>query len=339
MAVSSDSVVESAARWLNEGQAVACATVIRTWRSSPRPVGSQMVIAEDGRFAGSVSGGCVEAAVIHAAAEVLASSTPQSLSFGVTREEAWSVGLPCGGRIEVFVTPLKQGVAERCERARLARESLVLALNLSTGETDIWEGQAIEGVASCHLEATRAGGEARLVESESDRWFLAMMSAPLRILVVGAAHLSQALAELAHCSGYAVTVIDPRTAFATEARFPTAELSRHWPDEALSELKPDRNSAVVVLSHDEKLDDPALIAALSSPCFYIGALGSQKTQAARRRRLSEAGFGEADLRRIHGPVGLAIGAKTPQEIAIAILAEIVQARRIVLPPENVPPRE
>lgn len=300
-----------------------------------------MVVTADGRFAGSVSGGCVESAVIAAAAEIVVSQQPQTLSFGVSKEQAWSVGLPCGGRIEVFVAPVAPEIANNCESARIARQSLVLLTELQTGQTTLWpmEGESSSSATTssrvlapevrAEIEQVVAAGKGGLIEQGERRWFVQLLPAPVRLLVVGAAHLSQALASLARCAGYGVTVIDPRTAFAAAERFPGVQIMTNWPDEALAELKPDEQSAVVVLSHDEKLDDPALISALSSPCFYIGALGSQKTQAARRKRLSAAGFDEQALSRVHGPVGLAIGARTPNEIAVAILAEIIQVQRRV----------
>jgi xanthine dehydrogenase accessory factor len=157
--------------------------------------------------------------------------------------------------------------------------------------------------------------------------FLHVLPEPLRLLVVGAVHLAQELGELAERCGFELTVIDPRSAFATEERFPRAQLRHDWPDEALEELKPDAQTAVVVLSHDAKLDEPALSAALKSDAFYVGALGSAKTQAARRRRLAEQGFTDADLARIHGPIGIDIGALSTPEIALSIMAEIVRVRR------------
>jgi xanthine dehydrogenase accessory factor len=172
-----------------------------------------------------------------------------------------------------------------------------------------------------------AQDRSQLIELEGRRIFAHVSAAPLRLVVVGAVHLTQALGDLATLNGFEVIVIDPRTAFATPERFPRATLVHDWPDSALAALCPDSRTAVVVLSHDAKLDEPALVTALRSPCFYIGALGSQRTQQARRRRLADEGFGEAELARIHGPVGLDIGALTTPEIAVAIMAEIIQARR------------
>jgi xanthine dehydrogenase accessory factor len=285
-------ILEQAAAWSDAGSRVALATVVATWGSSPRPAGSQLAVSERGELAGSVSGGCVEAAVVQEALEVLRRGTPRVLEFGVTDERAWQVGLPCGGRIRVFVEPARPDALARTVAALAARERVETVLELGEGER-----------------------------------FRLVLEAPARVVVVGAVHLAQPLARMAQIAGYDVTVVDPRPALATDERFPGVPLERTWPDVALARVGLDARTAVVTLSHDPKLDDPALAAALRSPAFYVGALGSRRTQAALRDRLREAGFSDADLGRIHGPVGLDLGAVTPGEIAAAILAEIVGALR------------
>lgn len=333
MTVDAESVCEIAGQWLEEGRRVAWATVVGTWSSSPRPLGSQMVVADDGRFAGSVSGGCVEAAVIQAAAELLAGGTHRTLAFGVSTEEAWDVGLPCGGNIEVFLAETPRALVEQLVLARRSRSSVAYVTDLARGTEELWE--AARGCGSIQLAEPlgRAISNAvhhdasQLVELEGRCVFVHVAAAPLRLVVVGAVHLAQALAPLAELSGFELIVIDPRTAFATPERFPRATLSHDWPDVALSAVKPDRRTAVVVLSHDAKLDEPALAAALQSECFYIGALGSRRTQLARRLRLAEAGFAENELDRIHGPVGLDIGARTTPEIAVAIMGQVIEKWR------------
>jgi xanthine dehydrogenase accessory factor len=329
-----DAVLQQAGHWLAEGRRVAWATVISTWRSSPRPAGSQMVIDDQGRFAGSVSGGCVEGAVIQHAAEVFASGRPQTRSFGVTSEQAWQVGLACGGKIEVAIAEPPRALLAALAAARERREAAAWLSDLKTGEHWLLDDAQGDGAAWATSEAlaesvrfARRRDESALIERDERRLFLHVLPEPLRLLVVGAVHLAQELGELAERCGFELTVIDPRTAFATAERFPRAALRHDWPDEALEELRPDAQTAVVVLSHDAKIDEPALSAALKSQAFYIGALGSARTQESRRRRLAEQGFGEQELARIHGPIGLDIGALSTAEIALSIMAEIVRVRR------------
>jgi xanthine dehydrogenase accessory factor len=324
-----ESVIEVARAWLAEGEGVAWATVIATWSSSPRPLGSQMVIASSGRFAGSVSGGCVESAVIVAAGEVLAGGPARTLKYGVSTEQAWEVGLPCGGTIEVLLARAEPSVVERLCEARASRSSVARVIDVVSGVEEVWAGEPSrvagadpEVLAAVSLVVHRE--RSQLIEIAGRRLFVHGVAAPLRLVIVGAVHLTQALVDLAGPSGIDVIVVDPRTAFASEDRFPGIRLVHEWPDVALAGLGLDRRTAVVVLSHDAKLDEPALEAALRSDCFYIGALGSQKTQRARRGRLAESGFDEAQLARIHGPVGLDIGALTTPEIAISIMAELIQ---------------
>lgn len=222
---------------------------------------------------------------------------------------------------------MKRDLLERALEIRDAGGVSVIATELASGRQELIDDRSgASGLPSAVEEAARAA-LARDRSHVVEGWFLHVVSPPARLLIVGAVHIAQALAPMATLAGYAVTVIDPRGSFASEARFGQVALDRRWPDEALAALKPDRRSAIVTLSHDPKLDDPALIAALHSPAFYIGALGSRKTQAARATRLSQAGFGDTDLARIHGPVGLAIGALTAPEIAVSILAEITKIRR------------
>jgi xanthine dehydrogenase accessory factor len=298
MLADAESVLDLASLWCSQGQRVVAATVVATWSSSPRPLGSQMIIAEDGRFAGSVSGGCVEAAVIQAAAEVLLAGAARCLKFGVTSEQAWEVGLPCGGQIEVFLVEYAPALVQKLCRARAARESATCLMDLDRGLSQLWPtpdiGDAVALIPGLAEGITRAVAEdrSRLLEEGGRRVFAQVLSAPLRLFVVGAVHLTQVLADLGSMNGFEVVVIDPRTAFATKERFPHAQLVHEWPDVALDSLGPDRRTAVVVLSHDSKLDEPALASALRSRAFYIGALGSQRTQQARRRRLAEQGFSE-----------------------------------------------
>jgi len=330
-----DRVIEQAAEWRRAGRSVALATVVSTWGSAPRRPGAQLVVEAEGSMAGSVSGGCVEGAVVAEAREVMADGGPRLLEFGVTNDEAWAVGLACGGTMEVFVQAvggagagLSDNVVDRLVAARAADRPAVLVTALDDGESRLIEpgdGTA-DAMAETAMRALRFD-QAGLHEIEGRRWLVNPFNPPQRMVIVGAVHIAQALAPLALQAGFGVTVIDPRRAFATRERFPAGTLLTDWPDEALAAHAPDARTAVITLTHDPKLDDPALAAALRSDAFYIGALGSRRTHGARVDRLREAGFTDVDLERIHGPVGFAIGARGPAEIAVSILAEVISVLR------------
>lgn len=324
-----DGMPELALAWCREGQRVALATVVRTWGSAPRPVGSQLVVSGDGQMMGSVSGGCVEGAVVAEALDALEDGHPRLLEFGVADEDAFAVGLACGGRISVLVEPvgktpgtLPEVLLATLVEARAEGRAVALLTRLETYERRLTEGPGDSKSAAIaeRLRADRSG-------LEEDGWFIAVHNPPLRLIVVGAVHIAQPLLPMARACGYAVHLIDPRGAFGSAARFPAEEVLDDWPDESVAALLPDARTAVVTLTHDPKLDDPAIIAALASPAFYIGCLGSTRTHAKRLARLDEAGVTQADIARLHAPVGLDIGAKSPAEIAVSIMAEITQVLR------------
>jgi len=318
-----DEVLAQAAAWRADGHDVAMATVVRTWGSSPRPPGSQLVVADDGEFRGSVSGGCIEGAVVKEAQGVLRAGAPKLLHFGVTNEMAWEVGLACGGMVDVWVERADPAVIDELRRARQLKEPVVLATWLDGGaQTVVRAGNGDPALAEAARRAL-ARDEAEVVDTAKGSVFLHPQNPPLRLVIVGAVHIAQPLARLGAVAGFDVTIVDPRTAF----ELPGVTRSTLWPDVALAELRPDRRTAVVTLTHDPKLDDPALVAALRSNAFYVGCLGSSKTHAARLRRLSEQGISEENLARLRGPVGLRIGARTPAEIAVSILAQIVETLR------------
>ncbi len=323
-------VLATALRWTENGDLVAIATVVKTWGSAPRQAGSQIVVRKDGAFEGSVSGGCVEGAVIEEALAAIASGENMTLNYGVSDETAWSLGLPCGGKIEIYVEPLsaaRRNALVAIHAATQTRQPVVLAISLS-GESDRlidpYRDQSELGRAA--LEAARRDTSAP-IELGGKTWFLAVHNPPLDLVIVGAVHIAQVLVQMARMAGYQVRVIDPRPSFANEVRFPGAILVRDWPDEALGAQPLGSRSAFIALAHDPKLDDPGLVAALRSNCFYVGALGSKKNQAARLQRLKQAGLSDAQLDRLHGPVGLPIGARSPAEIAISIMAEMTQVLR------------
>lgn len=320
-----DRIPELALDWHRRGNGAALATVIETWGSAPRPVGSQLVVSGEGEMEGSVSGGCVEGAVVIESIDCLEKGEATVLEFGVADEQAFAVGLACGGRIRVLVEPVGRVIPvemlEALVDARAAREQVAYVVNPETGARRLVTGQgdALEAEIAERFRTDKSGFEGD--------WFIGIHNPPLRMAIVGAVHIAQALVPMARLAGYDPVVIDPRPAFGAEARFPGETLMEDWPDEALAVYGLDPRTAVVTLTHDPKLDDPAIRAALGSDCFYLGCLGSTRTHAKRVERLREAGFSEAQIARIHGPVGLDIGAQGPAEIAISIMAEITSRLR------------
>ena len=298
-----DSVLTAARHW--QGEPLALATVVSTWGSAPRPKGSHMLVHADGRFEGSVSGGCVESDILQTAAEVIAGAPFQLKRYGVADDAAWEVGLPCGGEIAVMVQPVSATgfdpeLFDRIAEARERGEALTVTTDLATGHSDLKPLETGEVFANRYDPARR-------------------------LLIVGAVQIAQALAELARTLGIATTVIDPRARFLTEERFPGVTLDDRWPDDAIEALRPGPATAVVTLSHDIKIDDPALIAALATNAPYVGALGSRRSHAARRERLAAAGLSAEQIDRIDAPVGIDIGAIGPSEIALSIAAAMVGA--------------
>jgi len=319
--------IQIARAWLDQYEAIALATVIETWGSSPVPVGGQLVVAPNERFEGSASGGCVEAAVIVEAAAVMANGRPKCLEFGVADETAWQAGLPCGGRIEVFVERLGgtdgKVYLDAILEARSSRTLLVARTSLANGARTLHRDLEPFPAEAAYL----AAGESRVADTADGRVFLKAFAPAFHLVIVGAGHIGQVLADLAQRIGYRVTVVDPRTAFSTTARFDRVALKQEWPETALPALHLDSRTAVVTLAHNASLDDEALTAALRSSCFYIGALGSRRTHEKRVERLRGAGVTDDALARIDAPAGLSIGAKGPAEIAVSILAGVIEAQR------------
>ena len=325
-------LLATALQWLAEGRGVAIATVLQTWGSAPQPVGSQLLIDADGNFLGSVSGGCVEAEVVAQASDVIATGAPKELEFGVEDNMAWKVGLACGGAIRVFIEPLAagspDGVLHRLLRDVEARREVALITNLGTGARSLAHssGDLGQDLAPALQEAFRRD-KSMPVAGDDGELFINVFNPTPRLIVVGAVHIAQQLVPMARALGHEVVVLDPRSAFATEERFGDTRIVREWPDEALPEIGLDARTAVIALTHDPKIDDPALILALASDAFYVGALGSRKTHAKRVERLVQAGVPAADIERIHAPIGLDIGAQGAAEIALSIVAEITAVQR------------
>jgi xanthine dehydrogenase accessory factor len=300
---------EAVRRWRDGGQAVALATVVATRRSAPRPLGSKLAISESGELAGSVSGGCVESDVAVNALEVLETGEPKLLSYGIPDEDAWEVGLPCGGEIDVFL--------ERFEGALPDPETPQIVFTVVDGD------RAGERWVSQDGEVTRT----QLLERNGEQVFAEVLGPPPRLLVFGAVDLAEELCRAAKGLGWRTVVTDARARFATAERVPSAdELVVAWPGEALERFAPDERTAVVVLTHEDRWDVPALAGALGTPAFYVGALGSRRTQERRRERLLQTGVAEEQLARVCGPAGLDLGAGTPAETALSILAEILAVR-------------
>ncbi|KQR69430.1 XdhC family protein [Rhizobium sp. Leaf341] len=321
--------------WNTAGRRVALATVIETWGSAPRPVGSHLVIDADGHFDGSVSGGCVEGAVVAEAADVIETGAARILSFGVADERAWQVGLSCGGQIRVLVQTLGGNIDEaslsRLNTLRATRHAVVAWTELATGRTTVFaEGDS----APDEVRTAFSSGISRLSADGSS--FVNIYRPPPRLVIIGAVHIAQALVPMAEIAGFATLIIDPRTAFATPERFAGVDLVAEWPEDVLPGRPLDAYTAVAAITHDPKIDDGALKAALEAGCFYVGALGSRKTHGRRIERLQALGLPPESLARISAPIGLSIGAATPAEIAVSILADIIQSLRTRPSPDSVP---
>jgi len=317
-------VLKSAREWVQRGHRVVLATVVKTWGSAPRPIGALTAIRDDGMVEGSVSGGCVEDDMIaRVRSRDLVQDKPASTSYGVSAEEAQRFGLPCGGTLELVLEPLgpQSGLDELL--ARVERHELVKRrLDMDTGSVEITAGKWSDQLAFDGRALTSIHGP---------HW---------RLLIVGAGQLSKYLAQMAQALDYKVTVCDPREEYADIWDVPNVDVNRGMPDDVVVAMNIDAHSAVVTLTHDPKLDDMALLEALKSPAFYVGAIGSKKNNDSRRARLADFDLSQREIDRLHGPVGLKIGSKTPPEIAIAILAEMtavkngVQLAGMIEPPKQ-----
>lgn len=318
-----DRTPEQALEWHRAGKGAALATVMETWGSAPRRVGAMLAVSGDGDLAGSVSGGCVEGAVVTEAFEALETGRSVILTYGVSDDDAFAVGLACGGTIRILLQPvgfpggLPEDTLEDLCRARAAREPVAHVI-----DTQSWTGR-LEGAAAYpdRFRADRSGFEA------DGNTFVAIHNPPLRMVIVGAVHIAQALVPMARLAGYDPMIIDPRPAFASDSRFPGEDIRDAYPDEVLTPAMLDTRTALVLLTHDPKIDDPALEIGLRSDAFYIGALGSTRTHAKRVARLEGKGFTADEIARIHAPVGLDVGAAIPAEIAVSVIAQVTQVLR------------
>lgn len=328
-------IIAAIEQWLEAGEQIALATVVSTWGSSPRQPGAKMAFTASGLIAGSVSGGCVEGAVIEASQDVLATGQPQLLHFGVADETAWDVGLACGGEIAVFVQDLATAVypfrRDLIQQNQTGASVTIIAgpnvgHTLVVGQDARIAGELLPDFSAAAIGMAQSSQQSQRVRlTDEIEVFVDVVRPAPTLVMVGGVQIAQALATLAHTVGYRTIVIDPRRAFGSEARFPHVDqLIQAWPDKALAEIELSQATAVALLTHDPKIDDPALKIVLNSPVFYIGALGSRKTHAKRKERLRQMGFDDAVMARIHGPIGLDIGARSPAEIALSIMAEIAR---------------
>ena len=319
---------EKADTWLQENRKVALATVIETWGSSPRPVGSHLVVSEEGDFLGSVSGGCVESAVIDSAMKVIRTGEPRTLEFTVADERAWEVGLSCGGSIRLLVellSPTAVDSRRTAESQRPHSTAFITRLNDGVwtqltpagfkGDLSLNPGQKSE--AATLLESNRSG------ISTDQSLFIKTCTPPPRLILVGAVHIAQYLINFAKNLNFEISIIDPRGYFASEQRFPGIKIINKWPKEAFAEINTNQNTALIALTHDPKIDDPALQHALKNKFFYIGALGSKKTHVNRCTRLKESGFTDKEINKIFGPIGIKLGGRSAPEIALSIIAQLV----------------
>jgi xanthine dehydrogenase accessory factor len=298
-----DRILAAAIDWA--GAPMAIATVVETWKSAPCPVGTHMLVHADGRFVGSVSGGCVEGDVLERAHMVLAGAPPVLRRYGIADDAAWDVGLPCGGDIQVLVQPVSDDgfpahLFGDISKARSAGAALSVVTDLESGRS-------------------------ALLDDDAGAGFVNIYHPPRRLLIVGAVEIASALAAIAVSQGVDVTLCDPRGRFLTAERFPGIRLDDRWPDDAVKAFAPDSRSAIVTLSHDPKIDDPALAAALASPAAYVAALGSVRSHQARLARLSAAGVSAEQCARIEGPAGVAINAISAPEIALSIAGGMIRA--------------
>lgn len=331
--------------WVDDGHPVALAMVVETWGSSPRPVGACMAVRENGSMLGSVSGGCVEGAVVQEALEVLEGGLPRLVRYGVSDETAWDVGLACGGSIEIFIQRFNPDLLHVLEKAANDRQALTIVVVLRGPVTHLGAmgifhqekllvgtlGEPILQKINPIVVDAMATGESAWktieIEGESVEIFIHVLPPAPMLIMIGGVHISVALSGIARSLGYRTVVIDPRKNFASQDRFPDIDhLIQSWPEDGLMEAGIDSHTAIAVLTHDPKIDDPALLVALRSPAFYIGVLGSRATHAKRVERLREADITNQEVARLRAPIGLDLGGGSPEEIALAIMAEITATR-------------
>ena len=331
-------IVSRIQQLLDKEKPFALARVIKTWRSSPRPVGSAMLITDDGEMHGSVSGGCIETTVVKGALEVIMSGQSKVMDFGVADEEAWEVGLSCGGSVSVLITPFMEDDAYVKFLRFLDKNKpffILTRLNGPSHSNPIYLDRMEDELAGNPVlvnninNAFESGLTGAIVESRAgDEYFAHFFRAKPRLILIGSAHITSELLVLASMHDFETIVIDPRDTFAkkTSRQQEPNQLIVKWPQEVLGEMDLDQNTFAVILSHDPKIDDEALKIILLSEVKYVGALGSKKTHAKRVERLKTYGFSEDEIARIDAPIGIDIGSQTPKEIAISVMGALIKAK-------------
>lgn len=320
-------------KWQKANQKIAIARVVRTWRSSPRPAGSALLVNEEGEMMGSVSGGCVEKAVVAKALKVLDTGKPELVKYGVADEDAWEVGLSCGGALSVYISPFFQDedwdIIETCKNKN---KGLVVLTKLDETGDNLFIDPEVENGHSEELNAKMKElylkNENAIIEEGGESYFCHVFPPLNQMILIGSAHITVEMIELAKKFGFEAIVVDPRDTFAKKTTYHVQPDALHvkWPQEILTDFKLDQSTYAVILSHDPKIDDEALKILLKSNVRYIGALGSKRTHAKRVTRLQEYGFSEADIAKIHAPIGVPINALLPKEIALSVMAEVINAK-------------
>jgi xanthine dehydrogenase accessory factor len=319
-------VLETLERWAADGTPVAVATVVGTERSAPRDPGAVLAVSQEGQVAGSVTGGCVEPAVYGEAREVLAGGAPRLKTYGIADEEAFEVGLPCGGSVHIFVDRLDPELVAPIAEA--VRQERPIALEITISGEDAGAKRLVGPGDDGPAAELLARGETAIVDTAEGQVFVSSFAPRPNMYVFGAVDHAAAVASVGRFLGYRVTVCDARAKFVTRDRFPDVdELVVEWPDKFLRRAPVDERTVICVLTHDHKFDVPALKVALETPAGYIGAMGARRTNEDRAERLRAEGVSEEEIARIHAPIGLKIGSRTPEEVAVAIAAEIVQVMR------------
>jgi len=324
-----EKILDEAKDWLEAKQIVILATVIQTWGSSPRPVGSKMIINNNGDFSGSVSGGCVESAVVRECLGILKENKPfKKIEFKVSNENAWDVGLACGGEISIFleqINKIKKKLLTEIVEKKNKKIEFAIVTNLENSDSCIFDKKKIlnRSFSKYEEEISTFFKNKKNGIIESTNIFVETFIRPIKVIIIGAVHIAQYLVNFMKDLNFELVIIDPRGYFASKKRFPEINTINAWPKEAFGKIKTNKDTALIALTHDPKIDDPALQHALINNFFYIGALGSKKTHSNRCLRLKESGFSIKEINRINGPIGIKLGGKSAPEIALSIIAQLI----------------
>tara|TARA_B100000767_G_scaffold264049_1_gene278479 strand:+ start:229 stop:1236 length:1008 start_codon:yes stop_codon:yes gene_type:complete len=321
-------ILEKAYEWINDNQKVVMITVVETWGSSPKPIGSKMIVNKNKEFFGSVSGGCIESFIIQESSKIIKKKKLFEIKkFKVSNENAWNVGLSCGGDITVYLEQInsKDKIFHQIIQKRKNKLEFALLKNLSTGENEIFEkGKPLNKnfeKFKDQIDFIYTSKNNGIIKNSNI--FVECYNNPIKIIIIGAVHIAQYLTDFAEKFDFEIYIIDPRNYYGTKERFPNVKVINEWPSEAFKKIKTNSNCALIGLTHDPKIDDPALEYALKKNFFYIGALGSEKTHKKRCERLKKTGFTKDKIDAIHGPIGIKLGGKSAPEIALSIIAQLV----------------